>query len=62
MAQTPIEMVQSIERITMFKVSEVEGQKKILDQYRVLMKTAVKVTSTNNFQRTEMCCSYELRF
>ncbi len=36
-------MIKPIERFTMFKVSDAEGRKKILDQYKVFKKTAVKV-------------------
>ena len=36
-------MGKPIERITMFKVGEAEDRKKILDEYQVLVKTAVKV-------------------
>lgn len=36
-------MGKSIERITMFKISDPDGCKKVLDQYRLLKKTAVKV-------------------
>lgn len=40
-------MGKPIERITMFKVGEPEDRKKILDEYEVLMKTAVKVCTSH---------------
>jgi hypothetical protein len=43
--QNIIAMGKPVERITMFKVSHTEGRKKILDQYILLKKTAVKVST-----------------
>ncbi len=39
-------MVKPIERVTMFKVSDAEGRRKILGQYKTLKQTAVKVINT----------------
>lgn len=37
-----------VERITMFKVRDDAGRERILEQYKVLSKTAVRVGSTIN--------------
>lgn len=39
----PDQMTKPIERITMFKISDAGDRKKVLDQYRALKKTAMKV-------------------
>jgi hypothetical protein len=39
-------MGKPVERITMFKIPEAEGRKKVLDQYKVMKSTAVKVSPT----------------
>ena len=35
-----------VERITLFKIPSEEDQKKVLEQYKVLAKTAIKVLNS----------------
>ena len=42
-------MQKPIERLTMFKIPKEEDRERALKQYKILRKTAVKVSQTNNF-------------
>jgi hypothetical protein len=60
-------MDEPIERVTMFKVSSQEDREKILDQYKIMAKTAVKVPTRppifslqQTLQRTEDHCLISL--